>query len=59
MAQSFRSAAAKDEVLLVRFAFGALLSYRHSDGTFLHTLNTESGLLRKLAALGVEDHTPD
>ena len=35
---------------------GGLLTYARADGTFVHTLNTESGLLRKVAALRV---TPD
>mmetsp|Transcript_12310 Transcript_12310/g.16613 ORF Transcript_12310/g.16613 Transcript_12310/m.16613 type:complete len:194 (+) Transcript_12310:434-1015(+) len=30
---------------------GGLLSYEKKDGTFIHTLNTESGLCRKLTAL--------
>ena len=52
--QAFRVAAARDEVLLVVFADGAgLLSYRRSDGTLLHTLNTPEGLARKLAQLGL------
>ena len=35
---------------------GGLLTYERGDGTFVHTFNTESGLLRKIAALRV---TPD
>ena len=31
---------------------GGLLSYRRSDGSYLHTLNTASGLERKLKELG-------
>lgn len=30
---------------------GALLSYRRGNGTYVHTLNTPSGLARKLAQL--------
>ena len=41
----------------MRFAGGGgLLTYARGDGTFVHTFNTESGLLRKIAALRV---TPD
>lgn len=32
---------------------GGLLTYCKSDDTFVHTLNTESGLCRKLLALGI------
>ena len=48
---------AKDAIHAVRFAGGGgLLTYARADGAFVHTLNTESGLLRKIAALRV---TPD
>ena len=33
---------------------GGLLSYRKAEGRYAHTFNTESGLLRKVAALGVD-----
>ncbi len=43
---------ASDEVLVVHFDDGCgLLSYRKDDGTYLHTLNSESGLKRKIADL--------
>ena len=43
----------------MRFAGGGgLLTYARSDGTFVHTLNTESGLLRKIAALRVTVDLP-
>ena len=46
-----------DAIHAVRFAGGGgLLTYARADGAFVHTLNTESGLLRKIAALRV---TPD
>ena len=46
-----------DAIHAVRFAGGGgLLTYARGDCTFVHTLNTESGLLRKIAALRV---TPD
>ena len=48
---------ASDAIHAVRFAGGGgLLTYARADGTFVHTFNTESGLLRKIAALRV---TPD
>ena len=51
------SSSTSDAIHAVRFAGGGgLLTYARGDGTFVHTLNTESGLLRKIAALRV---TPD
>ena len=39
----------------MRFAGGGgLLTYARADGTFVHTFNTESGLLRKIAALRIK-----
>ena len=49
----------KDAIHAVRFAGGGgLLTYARSDGTFVHTFNTESGLLRKIAALRVTPEVP-
>ena len=51
------SSSTSDAIHAVRFAGGGgLLTYARADGTFVHTFNTESGLLRKIAALRV---TPD
>ena len=51
------SSSTSDAIQAVRLAGGGgLLTYARSDGKFVHTLNTESGLLRKIAALRV---TPD
>ena len=48
-----------DAIHAVRFAGGGgLLTYARADGTFVHTLNTESGLLRKIAALRVTLEVP-
>jgi hypothetical protein len=47
-------AAARDEVHVGRVPGGGLISYRQADGTFVHTLNTEEGLARKLADLGLD-----
>ena len=51
------SSSTSDAIHAVRFAGGGgLLTYARGDGAFVHTFNTESGLLRKIAALRV---TPD
>jgi len=50
---SFEETSTKDPVLVVVFPDkGGLLTYRKLNG-FVHTLNTPSGLLRKLKAIGV------
>ena len=49
-----RVPAARDEVLVVRFARGGgLISYQRVDGSIVHTLNTPEGFERKLAQLGL------
>ncbi len=50
----FNVAAARDTVLVARLGGGGLISYRRSDGTYLHTLNTDEGFERKLLDLGIE-----
>lgn len=50
----FRVPAARDVVYVGVFVGGGLLSYARADGTWLHTLNTEAGLRRKLAELGID-----
>ena len=50
----FNVAAARDTVLVARIGGGGLISYRRSDGTHLHTLNTAEGFQRKLLDLGIE-----
>jgi hypothetical protein len=50
---SFRPPMARDCVLLVRLKEGGIISYSRPDGTYLHTLNTEEGLRRKLEQLGI------
>jgi hypothetical protein len=46
--------AARDAVLVLLLdGGGGLLTYRHADGTHLHTLNSPEGLARKLAQLGI------
>lgn len=45
--------AAADTVLVVRLQGGGLISYRKPNGTYVHTLNTQDGLDRKLQQLGI------
>jgi hypothetical protein len=47
--------AATDPVTTVSVAGGGLISFRHADGWFVHTLNTPEGFVRKLAQLGIEE----
>lgn len=49
----FRVKAARDVVIVARFNDGGLISYRRDDGSFIHTLNTQAGFLRKLQQLGI------
>ena len=56
--QSYRVSAAADEVVVAVLPDGGLLSYRHEDGSYTHTLNTPEGLLRKLAQLGCTPPAP-
>ena len=50
-----RSPHAADPIELVMLDDGAILSYRKSDGRYVHTLNTFEGLARKLAQLEAVD----
>ncbi|MEW6213026.1 MAG: hypothetical protein AB1631_32180 [Acidobacteriota bacterium] len=50
----FKVEAARDTVMVARFDGGGLISYRREDGSCLHTLNTDEGLRRKLAQLGID-----
>jgi hypothetical protein len=45
--------AAKDVVVVLALEGGGLISYRRADGSYCHTLSTESGFKRKLAQLGI------
>ena len=50
-----RSPQAPDEVLVTRFPDGGgLISYRHADRSFCHTLNDAEGFRRKLAQLALK-----
>jgi hypothetical protein len=52
--EEYDSSLAPDRVLVVRLVDGGLISYRRSDGSFVHTLNTPEGIRRKLLQLGIE-----
>lgn len=45
---------AVDKIAVVALDGGGLISYIRSDGTILHTLNNESGFLRKLQQLEID-----
>ncbi|MBN1695967.1 MAG: hypothetical protein JW881_00515 [Spirochaetales bacterium] len=47
------AAAAKDPVLFAALTDGGIISYKKEDGSFVHTLNTDSGFRRKLTMLGL------
>jgi hypothetical protein len=51
--REFRVSAARDAVLVVRLIDGGLISFKRSDGSYLHTLNTPEGFARKLTELGI------
>jgi phage baseplate assembly protein gpV len=51
--EEFRVPTARDAVIVARFADGGLISYRRTNGTYVHTLNTPEGFARKLQQLGV------
>jgi hypothetical protein len=52
--ERFDREAADDIVLVVFVDGGGLLSYAKDDGGFVHTLNTQEGLRRKLKELGID-----
>src|SRR5262245_59111986 len=51
--EEYRVRAARDVVLVAELADGGVISYRRSDGTYLHTLNTAADFVRKLRQLGI------
>ena len=55
----FRVEGARDAVWVLFLEGGGLISYQHQDGSYHHTLNTEAGLRRKLAQLGIDRPGPD
>lgn len=54
--QEYHIAGVRDPVVVVPLAEGGLLSYRHEDGTWTHTLGDTDGFGRKLARLGLNEH---
>ncbi|WP_157738914.1 hypothetical protein [Labrenzia sp. VG12] len=48
----------RDKVVVLPIEGGGLISYIRSNGTVLHTLNTDAGFMRKLAQLGIEGGKP-
>jgi hypothetical protein len=52
--QQAHSQKAKDIVWIARLEDGGVISYARSDGSWLHTLNTEEGLERKLKQLEID-----
>ncbi len=53
--KTFHVPTARDTVMVASLAGGGgLISYRRTDGSYLHTLNTEEGFERKLMDLGIE-----
>lgn len=50
----FPTSAARDCVLVVRLEDGGVISYQRADGSFLHTLATAEGFVRKLTQLGIQ-----
>ncbi|GJL54951.1 MAG: hypothetical protein NPIRA02_20830 [Nitrospirales bacterium] len=51
--QNFCSSLAQDPVLVVELKDGGLITYASSDGSLLHTLNTEEGVQLKLTQLEI------
>ena len=43
----------RDAVLVTQLDGGGLISYARPNGTYVHTLNTEEGFMRKLRQLGI------
>jgi len=46
--------AARDRVIVALLDGGGLISYKRTDGTYLHTLNSLDGFWRKLLQLGID-----
>ncbi|MDT4968325.1 MAG: hypothetical protein QOJ64_3062 [Acidobacteriota bacterium] len=49
----YRVSTAPDAVLVVKLDEGGIISYKRRDGSFVHTLNTRDGFVRKLSQLGI------
>jgi hypothetical protein len=44
---------AKDAVIVATLSDFGIISYRRADGRYIHTLNTQAGLQRKLLSFGI------
>ena len=57
--ERFRVPTAADEIAVIQLpSGGGILSYHRADGSVVHTLNTATGLTRKLRSLGIALDTP-
>jgi hypothetical protein len=54
----YRVPGTPDALLLTAFVGGGVISYRKPDGSYVHTLSTSEGLVRRLQRLGIEWPTP-
>ncbi len=52
--KKLKSSVCSDTVIICDFKQGGLISYEKEDGTFIHTLNTEYGFIRKLKMLKID-----
>ena len=51
--QEYDVPSCRDTVLVAKLRGGGLISYRQSNETYVHTLNTPEGFARKLEQLGI------
>jgi hypothetical protein len=51
--QTYSVTTAKDTVIVAALSNFGIISYMRADGRFIHTLNTHSGLGRKLLSIGI------
>ena len=49
----FHTDLARDPVVVAKLDRGGIISYRRSDGRYVHTLNSPDGFERKLQQLGI------
>ena len=52
--EAMRLETARDPVIVTRLENGGLITYCRKDGTYLHTLDTESGFKRELEDLRLD-----
>ena len=51
--REYQRPTARDPIIVAPLADGGIISYRRSDGRYVHTLNTAEGFARKLQQLGI------